>query len=151
MREIKVDIEINASAERVWSILTDFASYHEWNPFIREGSGVAEEGQRLRLVVAPPENKTRTFRPKVLQARSPNYQPPYQLRWRGRLLVPGLFDGEHYFIIQPLGANKVKLTHGEVFTGLLVNYFWEPLLHVDTRRGFGEMNLALRERAEKQA
>ena len=39
MKELHSEIEIDASAERVWGILTDFASYPEWNPFIRRISG----------------------------------------------------------------------------------------------------------------
>jgi uncharacterized protein YndB with AHSA1/START domain len=35
MKELHTEIEIDASAERVWDILTDFASYPQWNPFIR--------------------------------------------------------------------------------------------------------------------
>jgi hypothetical protein len=32
--------------------------------------------------------------------------PGRTLRWLGHLLVPGIFDGEHYFEIEPLGANR---------------------------------------------
>ena len=36
---IHTEIEISASAERVWQVLTDLAAYHEWNPMIRLASG----------------------------------------------------------------------------------------------------------------
>jgi hypothetical protein len=151
MPDLHVEIEINASPERVWEVLTDFSSYPQWNPFIREISGKPEDGARLRAVMHPPDARPSTFRPKVISARSPNYQPPFQFRWRGSLFIPGIFDGEHYFILEPLGPNKTKFIHGEKFTGLLVSYLWERLLHTKVRRGFGEMNLALKERAEKGA
>jgi hypothetical protein len=35
MKELHTEIEINASAERVWRVLTDFAAYPKWNPFVR--------------------------------------------------------------------------------------------------------------------
>src|SRR5215210_9363232 len=40
MKELHSEIEINAPAQRVWEVLTDFASYPQWNPFIRRASGV---------------------------------------------------------------------------------------------------------------
>ena len=35
MRELNTEIEINASAERVWQMLMDFDAYPQQNPFIR--------------------------------------------------------------------------------------------------------------------
>ena len=35
MKELRSQIEIEAPADRVWQVLTDFATYPEWNPFIR--------------------------------------------------------------------------------------------------------------------
>ena len=37
VKELHSEIEINAPVERVWEVLTDFASYPRWNPFIRRG------------------------------------------------------------------------------------------------------------------
>ena len=39
MKEIHTEIEINAPAEKIWKVLTDFAAYPEWNPFVRRGEG----------------------------------------------------------------------------------------------------------------
>ena len=66
----------------------------------------------------------------------------------GRLLMPGLFDGEHTFTIETLEANRIRFTQREVFTGLLVPLFARGL-DTDTRRGFEEMNQALKSRAEQ--
>ena len=33
MPDLLLDIEIAASPERVWSVLTDFAAYPAWNPY----------------------------------------------------------------------------------------------------------------------
>jgi hypothetical protein len=61
--------------------------------------------------------------------------------------VPGLFDGEHSFTIQPLGENRVRFVQREAFKGLLVPLFGRSL-DSNTQRGFEEMNRALKERAE---
>ncbi len=86
-----------------------------------------------------------TFRPTVLKA-----DPNRELRWLGRLRVPGLFDGEHSFTIQPLEENRVRFVQREAFKGLLVPLFARSL-DTNTLRGFGEMNRALKKRAEATA
>ncbi len=97
MKELRSQIEIQASAERVWQLLTDFASFPQWNPFIRRASGNVQVGKRLEVNIQPSGASGMTFRPTVLKAA-----PNRELRWLGRLLIPGLFDGEHIFTIEPL-------------------------------------------------
>ena len=142
MKELHSQIDINASAERVWQLLTDFASYPQWNPFIRRISGEPATGERLNVRLEPPESRGITLKPKVLAA-----EPNHQLRWLGHLFVPGLFDGEHSFVIQSLEGDRVRFVQGEAFRGLLVPLFARSLDN-STLRGFEEMNLALKERAE---
>ncbi len=145
MKEVYSEIEIHASAERVWRLLTDFASFPEWNPFIRRASGNAQVGERLEVNIQPSGARGMTFRPTVLKA-----EPNRELRWLGRLLIPGLFDGEHIFTIEPLGTYRVRFVQREIFTGLLIPFFARGL-DTDTRRGFDEMNQALKFRAEQAA
>ncbi len=142
MKELHTEIEIEASAERVWGLLTYFSSYPQWNPFIRSISGQPTPGERLEVRIEPPGGRGMTFKPKVLNA-----EPNRELRWLGHLLVPGLFDGEHSFTIQPLGENRVRFAQREAFRGLLVPLFARSLDN-NTQRGFEEMNRALKERAE---
>ena len=142
MKELHSEVEINAPAERVWQLLTDFTSYPRWNPFIRSISGEPTTGERLEVRIEPPDGRGMTFKPTVLNA-----EPNRELRWLGHLLVPGLFDGEHSLAIQPLEENRVRFIQSETFRGLLVPLFSRSLDH-NTRRGFEEMNRALKERAE---
>jgi hypothetical protein len=142
MKQLHTETEIGASAWRVWELLTDFASYPEWNPFIRSISGELAPGERLQARLEPPGGRAMTFKPKVLTA-----EPNRELRWLGHLLVPGLFDGEHSFTIQPLEDDRVRFIQREAFKGLLVPLFVQSL-ESNTRRGFEEMNHALKERAE---
>ncbi len=142
MKQLHTETEIEAPVERVWDLLTDFASYHQWNPFIRSISGQPVPGERLEVRLEPPGGRGMTFKPKVLNA-----EPNHELRWLGHLLVPGLFDGEHSFTIQPLEENRTRFIQREAFKGLLVPLFARSLDN-NTRRGFEEMNRALKERAE---
>jgi hypothetical protein len=142
MIELYTEVEINASAERVWSVLTDFAAHSQWNPFIRRVEGEVKIGSRLRVSVQPRGTKVLSFRPTVLVA-----DPNRELRWLGQLWVPGLFDGEHSFVIEPLGDGRVRFVQREQFGGLLVPLLAKTLDGA-TRQGFEAMNEALRQRCE---
>jgi hypothetical protein len=142
MREIHTEIEIDAPAERVWRVLTDFAAYPEWNPFVRRGEGEVKVGARLHVFIQPSGGKGMSFRPRVRVA-----DPGRELRWLGHLWVAGLFDGEHSFLIEPLGEGRVRFIQRERFGGLLLPLLWK-MLDRETRRGFEEMNRALKLRCE---
>jgi hypothetical protein len=145
MKEVRDEIEIAAPAGRVWEILTDFAGFPEWNPFIRRARGNLVEGERLDVLMQPSGARGMTFSPTVLTVEADR-----ELRWIGHLFVPGLFDGEHIFTIEPLGTGRVRFTQQEIFTGLLVPLL-SRMLDADTQRGFEEMNKALKARAEQSA
>lgn len=141
MQKIQSQIEINAPAEQVWQILTDFAAFPQWNPFIPRISGEAKRGGSLEVRLQAPDSVGMTLRPTVLEA-----EPNREFRWVGRLVIPGLFAGEHSWTLEPLGPNRVRFIQHETFTGLLVPFFRRIL--TATLRGFEEMNQALKVRAE---
>jgi hypothetical protein len=145
MKELRSEIEIAASAGQVWAILTDFAGYPQWNPFMRRARGNLRAGERLEVMMQPSGARGMTFSPTVLTVEADR-----ELRWMGHLFVPGLFDGEHIFTIKPLGTGRVLFTQREIFTGLLVPLL-ARMLDTDTRLGFEEMNKALKTRAEQTA
>lgn len=139
---LRTEIEIAAPPERVWGVLTDFDAFPRWNPFIRSIDGVLAERARLSVRIQPPGGRAMTFRPTVLRV-----EPERYLSWRGRTLIPGLFDGEHFFELAPSVSGHVRFVHGEVFRGLLVPLLARTL-RTTTRQGFERMNLALKARAE---
>lgn len=145
VHHLHTEIEIKASAEQVWTVLSDFSSYTQWNPFIRSVAGMPEQNARLQITVQPSGGKAMRFSPTVLVAEAGR-----ELRWLGRFLLPGIFDGEHRFVIEPLGEGKVRFRQSERFSGLLVGLL-RASLDRDTKRGFEQMNLALKARAEQVA
>ena len=142
-KELDTNIEIDAPANTVWEALTDFDRYSQWNPFIRSIRGEAKQGEQLEVFIQPPGGSGMTFRPVIL-----DLQPGRELRWIGRLLLPGIFDGEHQFQLEALGENRTRLIHREVFSGLLVPLLWRDL-DTKTRQGFEEMNHALKRLVEE--
>lgn len=140
--ELNSEIEINASPETVWNLLTDTSRFPEWNPFIRRLSGELKVGQKLAVFIQPSGANGMEFRPAVTKV-----EPNRELRWLGRLILPGLFDGEHIFQIESLGEKRVRFHQREIFSGILVPLL-KKSLDADTRRGFNEMNQKLKELAE---
>jgi len=141
-RDLSTEIEIAASPQTVWAILTDLSQYEEWNPHIPEAEGEVSEGSTLTIRIENSDGSSVTFRPTVTRVVVDS-----ELRWLGRLFLPRLFDGEHIFEISALGSDKVRFVQRENFRGLLVLPLWKKL-NTETRHGFETMNAAIKERAE---
>jgi hypothetical protein len=136
---LSASIELDATPEEVWRVLTDLPDYDEWNPFIVSAEGRVERDAALRLVMHDETGDT-TFTPTVLAAEAGK-----ELRWIGRIGPGWIFDGEHRFLIEPLGNSRVRLTQSESFTGVAVP-FYRDTLHANTLPQFGAMNRALADR-----
>jgi hypothetical protein len=143
MRTISATVDIAATPEQVWAVLTDLTAYPEWNPFIRSASGQLTEGSTLTLRLVPAHGRAVTFRPKVLAA-----QPGVLLRWIGRLILPGIFDGTHQFALDNLGGHT-RLTQSETFRGALVTLAGKNI--TQTEADFRALNQALKLRVEHAA
>ena len=143
-KELVSNIEIDASPEEVWSVLTDFAKFSDWNPFIRWIKGELTKGAKLEVRIQPTGARGSTFKPTVLSV-----DPPRELRWVGHLWISGLFDGEHTLRIESIGDNRARFEQKETFTGLFVRLLAKSL-DMDTLRGFNEMNKALKEQVENK-
>ncbi|HWH15914.1 MAG TPA: SRPBCC domain-containing protein [Miltoncostaeaceae bacterium] len=144
MREIRTETVIAAPPAAVWAVLADTERYGDWNPFVTRLTGALREGGRIRVRLEPPGRRGMTFRPRVVRVA-----PERELRWRGRLGVPGLFDGEHALELAPAPGGGTRLVHGERFRGLLVGLLGGTIAAAE--QGFHAMNAALAAEAEARA
>ena len=142
MTTIKTTIDIGASAEMVWRVLTNFPAYPTWNPFLREVHGKLQQGAKLKVRMRLSKTRSHRFSPRITKAI-----PAAELHWRGKMWFGGLFDGEHSFIIVPNGVNGVRFIQREQFTGLLVPVIL-PFIVKKTEEAFERMNKALKKVAE---
>jgi hypothetical protein len=136
-------IEIDATAEQVWEVLTDFAAYPQWNPFIVSAEGHPEVDSTLTLRMQPVDARPVTLTPTVLEV-----SVGHRLCWLGRVVIPGIFDGEHVFTIDARDGKGVTLRQVERFTGVLVPFLARSLDR-HTLPAFVKMNEALKARAER--
>ena len=144
MQELHSEIEIEASPEQVWAVLSDLEAYGSWNPFVTDVRGAVVEGTRLRVRLTPPGGRGITMKPRVTVA-----EPARTFEWLGHLGVRGLFDGRHRFELRPT-ATGTTLIQRETFTGLLASLLMRVLAE-KTTAGFVLMNEALKARVEQAA
>lgn len=143
--QLETEVNIDASPQIVWDILTDLDDYPDWNPFIVSSEGTAAVGERLSNRMEPPGGKAITFRPTVTEV-----EPNEVFEWLGRLGLPGVFDGRHRFELEATPSGGTHLAHTEELNGALVR-FMRKSLDTQTLQGFEEMNAALKTRAEARA
>jgi hypothetical protein len=115
MKKITTSVLIDAPPEKIWEVLTGFANYPNWNPFIQSVNGALRVGEQLVIVIKPPGGSALTFKPVIIE-----HKPDEVLKWKGKLWVSGLFDGTHTFRLEPSNAGQTKFIHEEEFQGLLV-------------------------------
>jgi hypothetical protein len=139
--QIATSVEIDAPPARVWEVLVDLPAYPEWNPFIVEAAGRVAVGETLSLRMALPGRSPMTIEPELLAVT-----PERELRWKGRLFLRGLFDGEHAFALTPLPDGRTRLDHSERFSGLLLPLA-RRMVYDATVQSFHALDAALARRA----
>ncbi|MDQ3836080.1 MAG: SRPBCC domain-containing protein [Thermoproteota archaeon] len=143
MKEVRTEIEINSYPESVWKILTDFATYDQWNPFINKIIGNPREGDKIDIHIETPSGKKRRYSPRITKVEEAR-----ELRWFGKSSIPGFLNAEHIFTIEELQPQRVRFVQREVFDGLLAGLFGKGM-DSDVKQGFEDMNYALKKHAER--
>lgn len=135
--KIETQIEIAASPEAVWQVLTNFSQYPAWNPFVKKVVGNPATDTHIQVFLPG-----MTFKPKVLR-----FEKNKAFVWKGKFLFKGLFDGEHQFVLSPLPNGHCLFQHNEYFAGILLPFF-KKMLNTETKAGFEALNLALKKEVE---
>ena len=141
MKKIETYIEINAAQNQVWEVLTNFNLYPAWNPFIQKivGDLAPEANLKTTIILNGKENH---FTPVITALEEGEH-----FEWLGKGPL-GMFNGRHYFKLEPVDANTTRLIHGEIFTGWAHRLIL-MMVGKNTELGFKAMNNALKRRVEK--
>ncbi len=139
--ELRTEVEIQAPAPVVFRVLTDFARYPEWNPFLTRVEGKLEVGTSLSLDLSLPEGSSYTLAPRLER-----FEPDAELRWRAQYLAAALLEAEHFFQLSAADSGATRLVHGQNFSGFLLRFAAGSLTLA--ARGAVYMNQALKKRAE---
>lgn len=140
-RAVEHRIGIQAPAEIVWEIVSDFETWHQWNPLYRKAEGQLKIGTTLTL-----EQHLPGATPIVIAPVVQDWVPYEQLHWRSKR-VGGFVTAVRYLEIENMGPANSTFSNGELFMGLLLRF-----VSRDERRAlkaaFTEMGEAVRDRAE---
>ena len=143
MKEIKTEIEIYSSPIKAWKILTDFTSFHRWNPIITQIAGEARLGEKLVISVMTSKGTVRTYTPTITMMTE-----NHELRWKGKSFIPGLLSGERIFRLSQISENRTLLLHSEIFTGL-GSFVAGAGLFKNVEKSLQQMNNAFKIRVEE--
>lgn len=141
--EIRTFVDIAAPPARVWSVLTDFASWDRWNPLLGRVRGRPEIGATVRFSATVGRAKV------PLTAQIMILEPEHELMWVGPAaprLLRKIVSGQHWFRLTPT-ATGTRFDHGEAFRGLAVPPRWDRFEQL-ARPGYEAMNKALKREAE---
>lgn len=143
VRSVRCQIDILAPPECVWTVLTDFSAYSEWNPSVLRAEGRACAGEQLTIRARLPGGFALTMPTRVVAC-----EPGRILCWQGHLWSPAVFSGRHSFTLEPLAGGAVRLVQEEIFTGALAPLF---AFNFGTAllRSYDATNRALKSRAER--
>jgi hypothetical protein len=138
-------VEIRATPEQVWAVITDFASYGEWNPFCVAVEGVFALGEPVVLHTPDP------FKPgELLLTREfiSVINAPFHLQYNTGDSIPGVHAIRDQWV-QDLGSGKCAYWTTDVFTGEYAQVAYESTGQWVTE-GFTAIAHALKARAERR-
>ncbi|WP_419252891.1 SRPBCC family protein [Caulobacter sp. ErkDOM-YI] len=140
-RAVEHRIGIQAPAELIWELISDFSTWEQWNPVHPRAEGQLKIGTSLSVHQALPGEPVRVIQP-VVQ----DWVPYEQLHWRSTRLG-GFVTAIRYIEIETMGPGSSTFSNGELFMGMLVRW-----ISRDDRRklkaAYTQMGEALRDHAE---
>ena len=140
---IHTTIVLPANLRDSWNVLTDFAEYPDWNPYLTRVEGRFSVGEKVSFTLVD-ENFAA---PLELSATLGEVSLNKRFFWTGRVGVQGLFDTKHVFELAPSDEETSELHHYEEFRGLIPAILPDRERRSEnTRAAFERMNHALYQR-----
>jgi hypothetical protein len=133
---------VQAPAEIVWEVISDFTTWKDWNPVHPRMEGEMRIGTNLVVDLVPVADGPVTTLAPVVQ----DWVPFEQLHWRTSRLG-GFVTAIRYLEIENMGPSNATFSNGELFMGPLVRF-----VSRDERRrlkaAYTRMGEAVKTRAE---
>ena len=110
-RTIYTDIEIDATPEQVWSVLTDTASYKNWSTFLVDIQGEIKDGNKITAIFQiDPKKEKRTTIDHTISVTDGR-----EFYWAEK--GPGGITDNHHFKVEPAGNGKTRFIQSDEIKG----------------------------------
>ncbi len=110
-RTIYTDIEIDATAEQVWTVLKDTDSYKNWATFMIDIKGEIKDGSEITVVfqINPKKEKLNTITHNIAVKEGQEFY------WAEK--GPGGITDNHHFKVETLENGKAKFIQSDELKG----------------------------------
>lgn len=109
--ECAIKIDISATPQRVWALLTNAGDFPRWNTTVSKLGGTIALGEKLAIEV--PSAPGRTFKPRVTAL-----DPERSMVWSDGFAP--MFKGVRTFRLEPGPGGTTTFTMVEVFSGMML-------------------------------
>lgn len=142
--EIRDEIEINATIDKVWNSIIDFDHYKNWNTQLTYLGGDVKPDGKLHLKLAVEGTDPYEFKPDISY-----WEDRKRFAWIAKTGIKRVFDGEHFFELRDIGNGKKLLINREEYRGVLSFIFKQLPMMKSAPAGFKKMNLEFKGYAER--
>ncbi|AFU04357.1 SRPBCC domain-containing protein [Nocardia brasiliensis] len=138
---IDASVDIDAPAERVWQVITDFPHYGEWNPFVSECRSSLVPGEPIDMVVHL------GGRPRRQREWIRSHTPGHELSYSMKPTPFGALHSLRSHTLTPLGDHRTRYESHFELNGWL-HPLVVALLGKHLKAGFAGMTAGIQQRAE---
>lgn len=139
---VRAQVDINASRQRVWEVLTDFDSYPQWNPFTASVQGSLQDGAAVTMQVHMLQRRPRTqveYVNSVVQG--------HRICWGMEMGTATLLTANRLQTLEAIDEHTTRYVTDDLLSGWLTPIV-RTLYGDKMQRGFDAMASALKVRAE---
>ena len=134
-KSVHAELVIDASPEEVWAVITNTATYGEWNPIFESVAGTFAEGETMAISMQLEDG---SFTPveAVVEAMVPNRE------LHQRAGFPGVLTADHQWLLQETPDGTRVIQHEE-YRGVGVLFYDPAYVQVLYAEGLAALKLRL--------
>jgi hypothetical protein len=143
MKEYKIEIDINASKEAVWNVITDFEGYSKWNSVLAMNNNDSLIiGNKFDVTITQPNEKKSNFKASAISKKKHQSFSATQ-----KIIGKWLFQATHHFIIKEIDNENITFIQKWELKGIISSMLRKQIFK--ELEVFNKMNKELKELVEK--